>query len=79
MMKAQFYAGQTGILTMRWGQPLQLSRRPGEFVVTSGRVWVTRTGDLDDHVLEAGQRVVVGGGESLIVEPWHPDERTAIA
>src|SRR5262245_58223634 len=29
------------------------ARRAGHLTVSSGRVWVTRAGDLDDHVLEA--------------------------
>jgi len=70
-MKAQSYAGQSAILMMRWGEPLQFHRRPGEFVVTHGRLWLTREGDLDDHVLEPGHRVVV--------EPWQRGERTVIA
>ena len=46
------------------------SRRPGRLTVSAGRVWVTRSGDLDDHVLGAGQALAVRAHEQVVVEPW---------
>jgi hypothetical protein len=52
------------------GARLLRSRRPGWLSVSAGRVWVTRSGDLDDHVLAAGQAMAVGAHEKVVVEPW---------
>ena len=49
---------------------LMRSRRAGKLSVSAGRVWVTRSGDLDDHVLAAGQALAVGAHEEVVVEPW---------
>lgn len=77
-MNSQFYSGQIGGLAMHWGEPVRLDRHAGEFVVRSGRVWLTRRGDTDDHVLEAGQGLTVGSGDAVVIESWHPGERTVI-
>ena len=39
------------------GQALHLGRLGGELTVLEGRLWLTRNGDLGDHVVEPGQRV----------------------
>lgn len=77
-MKPQFYAAPIGGLAMHWGQPVRLHRQAGEVIVRSGRVWLTRHGDTDDHVLEAGQRVAVQADDAVVIEPWQADERTVI-
>ena len=77
-MKVQFYAGHAARLAMRWGEPLRLERSAGEVIVKSGRVWLTREGDADDHVLEAGQRVCLDAGGAVVLEPWQRDEHTVI-
>jgi len=46
------------------------SRRAGRLVVASGRAWLTRQGDLDDHVLSAGQALHLHANEQVVVEPW---------
>jgi len=46
------------------------SRHAGRLSVSAGRVWVTRAGDLDDHVLGVGQVLAVGAHEQVVVEPW---------
>jgi len=46
------------------------ARRAGHLTVSSGRVWLTRAGDLDDHVLEAGQDMALRADETVVVEPW---------
>ena len=45
-------------------------RQAGRLAVCTGRVWVTREGDLDDHVLEPGQALTVAAHEDLVIEPW---------
>jgi Protein of unknown function (DUF2917) len=52
------------------GQALTVSPWPGELTVVDGRVWVTRSDDLGDHVLEAGRTIRHGAGAGLVVEPW---------
>jgi len=78
-MKTPFYAGPGSIFAMHWGRPLRLARGPGEIEVTRGRVWLTRAGDLDDHVLDAGRRLRVGSSDAVVLEPLHPGERTEVA
>ena len=46
------------------------SRHAGQLSVSVGRVWVTRAGDLDDHVLGVGQVLAIRAHEQVVVEPW---------
>jgi len=46
------------------------TRRPGWLTVAAGRAWVTRQGDLDDHVLSAGERLALRADERVVIEPW---------
>lgn len=40
------------------GRAVTLPARPGHLLrVTQGRVWLTRSGDPDDHFVDAGERV----------------------
>ena len=59
------------------GVRLLRTRRPGRLVVKSGRAWITRQGDLDDHVLSAGEAMDLHADEQLVVEPWV--QRTSLA
>jgi len=52
------------------GVRLLRTRRPGRLMVKSGRAWITRQGDLDDHVLSPGQAVELRADEQVVVEPW---------
>lgn len=52
------------------GQALTLGPQPGELTVVRGRVWLTRSGDLGDHVLEPGRSVRLGADEGAVVEAW---------
>jgi Protein of unknown function (DUF2917) len=52
------------------GRALTVNSWPGELTVVDGRVWVTRSDDLGDHVLEAGRTIRFGAGAGLVVEPW---------
>lgn len=49
--------------------PLQ-ARRSGWLVVDAGQVWITRSGDMADHVLATGQALHLGRGQQLVAEPW---------
>jgi hypothetical protein len=55
------------------------SRRAGRLVVSAGRAWVTRSGDLDDHVLAAGQALAIGAHERVVVEPWRDGSPVRLA
>ena len=78
-MKSQFYASRSATFTLAWGEPLRIDGESGELAVLSGRVWLTREHDLDDHVLEAGQSMQLGSTDGVVVEPWQQGERTTLA
>ena len=44
-----------GRVQLASGQVLALGDSGGDIAVIAGRVWLTRSGDLDDHVLGAGE------------------------
>ncbi|NUZ06470.1 DUF2917 domain-containing protein [Piscinibacter koreensis] len=50
--------------------PQRLGRRPGRLHVRRGRVWVTRSNDLDDHVLGPGESIAIDDPRVVVVEPW---------
>lgn len=77
-MKAQLTTDRSATLAMQWGEPLRIERAAGELRVRSGRVWLTRRGDLDDHVLAAGDCVVLLPGQSAVVEAWRPGEAAVL-
>lgn len=52
------------------GRAERLAAAPGELTVLKGRVWITGQGDGDDHVLSRGERLVLGAGADVVVEPW---------
>lgn len=47
-----------------------LVTEPAWLTALGGRLWVTRRGDLNDYVLDAGQRLAVARGDRLSVGPW---------
>lgn len=47
-------------------------RRGGELRVEAGQVWLTRDGQLDDHVLGSGDHIHLAAGDRAVAEPWHP-------
>ncbi len=60
---------------LRLQAPLRLETgRAGWLQVSGGRVWLTRDGGGDDHVLAAGSRIWLGRGERVVVEPWRTGE-----
>ena len=44
-------------LRINAGDSMHLGRLGGELSVLQGRIWLTRDGDLGDHLVEPGQRV----------------------
>jgi len=77
-MESQLYAGGVEAWVMPWGRALRIERLAGEFRVLHGRVWLTRRGDPDDHVLQAGQCVALRADDKVVVEPWQAGERTVV-
>ena len=43
-------------------------------VARDGELWVTRSGDLDDHVLASGERLAVARGDDLVLQAWRGDQ-----
>jgi hypothetical protein len=56
-------------LSMQETQHL-LVTEPAWLLPRSGSVWVTREGDLNDYVLEAGQRMALARGDRVAVGAW---------
>ncbi|NRF69010.1 DUF2917 domain-containing protein [Aquincola sp. S2] len=52
------------------GRAITLPATPDQaLLVLRGRIWLTRSGDPDDHFLDTGQRIDLGeGGERVVVE-----------
>jgi DUF2917 family protein len=65
--------------TLRTGSTFALSPLGGELEVLHGRVWLTRARDLDDHVVEAGQRVEIAPLARAIVQGLDDDDPSLIA
>ena len=42
-------------------------------VAREGRLWVTRGGDPNDHVLASGERLAVARGDDLLLQAWRHD------
>ncbi len=50
------------------GEALHLGRLGGDLVVIDGRVWLTRDGDLGDHVVEPGRKIRLAVNENAVIE-----------
>ena len=50
------------------GEALHLGRLGGDLVVVDGRVWLTRDGDLGDHVVEPGQTLRLAVNDNAVIE-----------
>ena len=59
--------------TLDHGHALRLAGAAGELAVLSGRVWLTRSGDPDDYVLHAGERLRLEAEDIVVVEGWQGD------
>jgi len=55
------------------------ARQAGRLTVAAGRVWITRAGDLDDHVLDAGETLAIDAHEDVVVEPWRAGAAARLA
>ena len=55
------------------GQAVAISPWPGELMVVDGRIWLTRRGDVTDHVLEAGHRLRLHAADAAVIETWSAD------
>jgi hypothetical protein len=53
--------------------------RDSHLHVCTGQVWLTRDGELADHVLGPGQGLDLHHGDRVTAEPWHPGERVRLA
>lgn len=60
------------------GAAMHLGRLGGDLVVVAGRVWLTRSGDLGDHLVEPGQRVRLAVNEDAVIEPWQAGETVTL-
>jgi len=53
----------------RWVAP-----RSAWIEARDGALWVTRSGDLTDHVLQRGERLAVARGDDLVLQSWRRDQ-----
>ena len=68
--------------TLRGGAIMPLGTSGGRLEVLHGRVWLTRSGDLDDHVVDSGAELSVArelGGQEVHEPLVQPDEPGACA
>ena len=65
--------------TLRGGSLLPLGAGGGRLEVLHGRVWLTRTGDLDDHVVDAGASLAVPADGASLIEAWDGSEPALVA
>ena len=77
-MNTQLQLFHGGTFQMGWGEPVRIADVDGELTVVSGRVWLTGTGDAQDHVLRARQRIAVAATDDVVVEPWDRGEAAII-
>ncbi len=64
------FPAPAGCWRLRLGQALSLRPQDrGVLRVARGRVWLTR-GDGYDHVLAAGDAIVLEPGHAVVLEPW---------
>jgi hypothetical protein len=52
----------------------RVGRGAGVLTVVAGRVWLSRAGDPDDHVLGSGHQIRLQRAEEAVIEPWHRGE-----
>jgi len=48
--------------------------RQAWLVAREGALWVTRSGDPEDHVLARGERLAVARGDDLVLQAWRRDQ-----
>ena len=67
------------IETLRGGSIMPLGAGGGRLEVLHGRVWLTRTGDLDDYVVEPGMKVAVPAAGRSVIEAWDESDPALVA
>lgn len=77
-MRTQLFP-QAGAAALEFDAPVRVERLAGEFAVLSGRVWITRQGDVDDYVLEVGERFFIEPTDKVVIEPWTAGEAVSVA
>ena len=65
--------------TLRAGAVLPLGDGGGRLEVLHGRVWLTRSGDLDDHVVDSGATLTVPAAGQSLIEAWDEREPALVA
>jgi len=65
--------------TLRAGHIVTLGSAGGRLDVLHGRVWLTREGELDDHLVETGQSFSVPANGRALVEAWDDEDPALIA
>jgi hypothetical protein len=69
---------QRRLQTLRAGSIMHLGSGGGRLEVVRGRVWLTRAGDLDDHVLLSGTTLALAPSGRVLIEAWD-DEPALLA
>ncbi len=82
-MNSRIHASTVGALSDRLqrlepGRAVRLGRRGGVLSIVEGRAWLTRGGELGDHLVVAGQHVQLGAWERAVIEPWDRDAAVAL-
>jgi len=67
------------VRTLRGGGILPLGSAGGRLEVIRGRVWLTRSGDLEDHVIDSGQGLIVPPSGRTLVEDWGAADPAVVA
>ena len=65
--------------TLRDGWVMRLGAHGGTLEVLHGRVWVTRAGELDDHIVVSGETLSIPGSGQAVVEAWNDAAPALIA
>jgi len=65
--------------TLRGGAVKPLGSGGGHLEVLHGRVWLTRSGDLDDHVVGTGARLDLPPAGQALIEAWDDREPALVA
>jgi hypothetical protein len=69
----------TALRILRGGSVLPLGSAGGKLEVLHGRVWVTRSGDPDDHFVDFGQSVVIPASGRVLVEALGDGQTALVA
>jgi hypothetical protein len=58
---------------------MPLGASGGTLEVLHGRVWLTRAGDVDDHIVDSGETVTVPASGRAVVEAWDDAQPALVA